>query len=276
MLITEERLFKTKDLFVNGHRIKVAIRPGTKINHDPLLVCNGIGANWEVVMEAFKNINPDIEVISFDMIGTGSSSVPILPYRIKGLAKMTRQILKQLGYRKVNVLGISWGGGLAQQMAYMYPNICSRLILVSTTPGVIMVPGRPSVLLKMLTPMRYWSTSYMKKVAGSIYGGMFRTKPELVKKLTKKLRPNSVWGYLLQLSALSRFTSLRWLGKIQQPTLVMVGDDDPIVPVINSKILASRIPNAKLWILEGGGHLFLLAQQEISHPVIEDFILKTD
>ncbi len=274
MLITEERAVKTKDLFIGNNRIRVAIRPGDKIRHRPLFIFNGLGANWEVVMSAFKHINPAIEVIAFDMIGTGSSSTPILPYSFKGLARMSRKLLTQLDYTEVHVLGISWGGALAQQFACMYPNVCKKLILVATTSGVIMVPAKPSVLLKMLTPLRYWSPMYMKNIAGSIYGGKFRTHKKLAAQLTKKIRPNSLWGYLNQLSAISRFTSLPWLKKIQQPTLVMAGDDDPIVPLVNAKVLAKKIPNATLWVLEGGGHLFLMAQQDKALPAIESFLKK--
>ena len=274
MLITEERTIKTKDLFIGSNRIRMAIRPGNKETHRPLFIFNGLGANWEVVMSVFKHIKPEIEVITFDMVGTGSSSTPILPYSFKGLAQMSQKLLTQLGYKEVHVLGISWGGALAQQFACMYPAICKKLILVATTSGFIMVPAKPSVLLKMLTPLRYWSPRFMKNIAGSIYGGKFRTHKKLATQLIKKIRPNSLWGYLLQLSALSRFTSLPWLKNIQQPTLVMAGDDDPIIPLVNAKVLAKKIPNASLWVLEGGGHLFLMAQQEKAMPAIEAFLEK--
>ena len=272
MLITKERKIKTKDIFLDGHRIRVAIRPGDKNKSVPLFVFNGLGANWEVVLSAFQTLNEDIEIIAFDMLGTGSSSTPVLPYSFRRIARIAHKLLVKLKYDEVHVLGVSWGGGLAQQYARMYPEHCKKLILVATSPGALMVPGRPSVLLKMMTPLRYWSPKYMKAVAGSIYGGKFRNNTELTNKLIRKIRPNSIWGYVLQLSALSRWTSLPWLKKIKQPTLIMAGDDDPIVPFANAKILASKIPNATLKVVEGGGHLFLMAQPERAIPEIENFL----
>ena len=271
MLITEERKITTRDVFIDGHRIKVAIREGNK-NKIPLVLFNGLGANWELVFSAFKSFDADIEIIAFDVPGTGSSSVPILPYSVGSLARTTHKMLINLNYQKVHVLGISWGGGLAQKFACKYPEHCKKLILAATSPGVLMVPANPWTLFKMMTPLRYWSPGYMRRIAGSIYGGEFRTNTELVNKLIKKIKPNSLWGYFLQLSALSRFTSLPWLKKIKQPTLVVAGDDDPIIPLVNAKILVSKIPNATLLVVKGGGHLFLMAQPENVMPKLEKFL----
>lgn len=272
MSITKEKTITTTDLHIEGFRIRVAIRKGDRDKAVPLFLFNGLGANWEIVLSAFQAYDENTEIIAFDIPGTGSSSVPILPYSFQQMSYIAQQILVQSGYKEVHVLGISWGGGLAQQFAYMYPEHCKKLILVATSPGVLMIPGKPTVLLKMLTPLRYWSPKYMMRIAGDIYGGAFRFDKALGKNLTKRIRPNNIWGYFLQMSAISRFTSLPWLKKIQQPTLVMTGDDDPIVPVVNSKILASLIPNATLSVIEGGGHLFLLTQPKLALSKIETFL----
>lgn len=271
MVITSEKKITTRDVFIDGHKIKVAIREGNK-NKVPLVLFNGLGANWEIVLSAFKSFDEDLEIIAFDVPGTGSSSVPVLPYSVGRLARTIHKMLINLKYEKVHVLGISWGGGLAQKFAYKYPEHCVKLILVATSPGILMVPAGPWTLFKMMTPLRYWSPGYMRRIAGSIYGGKYRTNPELVNKLIKKIKPNSIWGYFLQLSALSRFTSLPWLKKIKQLTLVIAGDDDPIIPLANARILVSKIPNATLLVIKGGGHLFLMAQPEKAMPDIESFL----
>lgn len=268
--VIEEKII-TKNVLIEGYRIKVAIRSGNK-DFIPLCIFNGLGANWELVLSTFRELDRDIEIIAFDIPGTGSSSTPILPYSIKKMAHVAQQLLIKLKYKKVNVLGISWGGALAQQFARLYPDNCKKLILVATSPGVIMIPAMPSVFFKMMTPLRFWSTRYMKNIAASIYGGEFRKNKALSAQLTKKMKPNSLWGYLAQLSAISRFTSLFWLKNIQQPVLIMAGDDDPIVPMANAKILASKIPNSTLHIIKEGGHLFLLAQPEKAMPIIGNFL----
>jgi poly(3-hydroxyoctanoate) depolymerase len=67
-----------------------------------------------------------------------------------------------------------------------------------------------------------------------------------------------VRGYFGQLNAISGWTSLPWLRTPRQPTLVLAGDDDPIVPLVNGRTLARRIPQARLHVIHGGGHLFIL------------------
>ena len=95
-----------------------------------------------------------------------------------------------------------------------------------------------------------------------IYGGEARRDPDalLGGSVARFVERPSTWGYLGQLFAIGGWTSLPWLGSLRQPTLVLAGDDDPIVPLVNGRILAWRIPNARLHVVDGGGHLFLLEQ----------------
>jgi pimeloyl-ACP methyl ester carboxylesterase len=95
-----------------------------------------------VLQQFVDALDPAIEVIRFDVPGTGGSPAPLIPYLFSSNARLVTQMLDQLGYSQVDVLGISWGGGLAQQFAYQYPERCRRLILVSTGTGALMVPGR--------------------------------------------------------------------------------------------------------------------------------------
>src|SRR6516164_617188 len=160
-----------------GQRRKVAIRPGNG-TRTPLLLFNGIGANLELLQPLVDALDPAIEVIRFDVPGVGGSPTPPLPLRFPALAWLTGRMLDQLGYTRVDALGVSWGGALAQQFALQYRWRCRRLVLVSTATGAIMVPGKPSVLAKMATPRRYFDPTYMASIAGIIYGGSVR--PEII------------------------------------------------------------------------------------------------
>ena len=88
----------------------------------------------------------------------------------------------------------------------------------------------------------------MGKIAGDIYGGRMRSSPELVQKHMRHVRWSSDYGYYLQLMAGIGWTSLPWLGFLRQPTLVMAGKDDPIVPLANGRIMAKLIPE-RVWRL---------------------------
>src|SRR5215813_1143086 len=216
---------------IEGQALRVGIRRGEKAR-PPLLLFNGIGANVELI-EPFLDALDGREAIVFDMPGVGGSPTPWRPYRPWMLARLSARLLDQLGHEQVDVLGVSWGGALAQQFAFQQAKRCRRLVLAATSPGHLMVPGRISVLLKMATPRRYKDPDYMKRVAGDIYGGALRGSPELVRKHLRHVRWSSDYGYYLQLIAGLGWTSLPWLRLIAQPTLVMAGIDDPIVPVVN-------------------------------------------
>ena len=130
---------KTQDINVAGQRLRVAIRPGNG-TRTPLLLMNGIGVNLEVLQSFVDALDPALEIIRFDAPGTGGSPAPLIPYRFTSLARLVTKMLDQSGYKQVDVLGVSWGGGLAQQFAVQYPRRCRRLILVSTGTGAFMVP----------------------------------------------------------------------------------------------------------------------------------------
>ncbi|GEL19752.1 alpha/beta fold hydrolase [Pseudonocardia asaccharolytica] len=77
---------------------------------------------------------------------------------------------------RVDVLGVSWGGGLAQQFAFQNPRRCRRLVLVATSTGALMIPGRPEALPHLLTPRRHRDPAYARRVAGLIYGGSLSSR----------------------------------------------------------------------------------------------------
>jgi poly(3-hydroxyalkanoate) depolymerase len=254
---------------VGGQTLRVGVRRGDEA-HPPLLIFNGIGANIELVAP-FLDALDGPEAIVFDVPGVGGSPAPTLPYRPSTLARLAARLLDQLGHAQVDVLGVSWGGALAQQFAFQQGERCRRLVLAATSPGHLMVPGKLTVLLKMATPRRYKDPDYMKRIAGDIYGGALRGSPELVRRHLRHVRWSSDYGYYLQLIAGFGWSSLPWLRLLAQPTLVMAGTDDPIVPVANGRILASLIPDARLATIDDG-HLFLVTSAGESAAIIAEFL----
>lgn len=257
-------------LSVDGVRLRVGIQPGQG-GGTPLLLFNGIGANMELALPFFDAMQ-GTELIAFDAPGIGGSSLDLVPRRFSGLARLAARMLDQLGYREVDVAGVSWGGALAQQFARQHPERCPRLVLAATSAGAFMVPGRPGVLMKMATPRRYLSRAYMQEVAGDIYGGEVRAEPQLVAQHAARVKPPSTRGYLYQLLAGMGWTSVHWLHRLSQPTLILAGDDDPIVPLVNARLMAALIPHSRLHIVAGGGHLFLLSRAHELAPTIQGFL----
>jgi len=261
-------------LEVDGLKLRYLLREGTD-GKTPLLLINGIGANLELCIPFIETLH-EKEVIIFDIPGTGGSEDPIKVRRFKGIAKLANTLLDRLGYGQVDVAGVSWGGALAQQFAHQYPKRTRRLILAATTAGMVMVPAKLNVLYNMITPKRYISKTFMRKVAGKIYGGRIRRNPDLVHELSAKIIPPRARGYVYQLLAGLGWTSFHWLHTVEQPTMILAGGDDPLVRPVNAKIMSLLIPNCKLEIIPGGGHLFLLHNAKAVTPMIREFLNKPD
>ncbi len=261
---------ETRTITVKGQRLRVAIRKGDG-TRTPLLLLNGIGVNFEVLQPFVDALDPAIEVIRFDVPGTGGSPAPLVPFRFSALARLVTKMLDKLGYQQVDVLGVSWGGALAQQFAFQYPVRCRRLILVSTGTGALMVPGRPSALAKIATSRRYQDPIYMEQIAGEIYGGKVSTQPELAHEFAQTTHFGSALGYFYQMLGAVGWTSIFWLRKLRQPTLILHGDDDPLVPLVNAKIMHRLIPHSKLYIFHDG-HLGLGTSARELAQVVDQFL----
>jgi poly(3-hydroxyalkanoate) depolymerase len=254
---------------VGRQSLQVATTRGPR-GRPPLLLFNGIGANWQLA-KPFLHALTHTAAIIFDVPGIGGSPPPPLPYRPSTLARLAANLVAQLGHSQVDVAGVSWGGGIAQQFAHQHGDVCRKLVLVATSPGAIMVPGKPSAVLKLATPRRYFDRDYMRSIAAEVYGGAFRHDPDLAAAHVGAMSGMSNLGYLLQLLAMTGWTSLPWLWSLRQPTLVLMGRDDPLVPELNGHILVQLIPNAKLQLIDDG-HMFMVTRPVETARLIETFL----
>ena len=261
----------TETVRVGDQNLRIGRRPGEP-GRPPLLLCNGIGVGLEVLRPFTDALDPAVGIVAFDVPGIGGSPLPRRPYRFPGLARLTADLVRQLGHPRFDVLGISWGGGLAQQIALQNPRRCRRVVLVSTATGALMVPARPRVLMTMASPRRHRDAAHLRAVAGDIYGGRIRSEPHLVDGLVaNRTGPVSRRGYLYQLLGGAGWTSLPLLPMIRQPTLVLAGDDDPIIPLANAHLMTRLLPRARLHVYHDG-HVALLTNAGELAPVVARFL----
>src|SRR6202161_1312946 len=253
-----------------GQRIRVNVHHGTGV---PLVLCNGIGASLEVLDPLVEYLDQfDIGVVRFDVPGTGGSPTSIAPYGFPYLAWVLGRVLSKLGISVVDVLGLSWGGALAQQFAFQNPRRCRRLILVATGTGALMVPAHPRVLAKMATPRRFSDPDYAASIAGELYGGTVRVHGEDVARLfLQQLHAGSKMGYLHQLLAGSVWSSLFALPAVRQQALSVAGTDAPIIPMVTAHIMNALLPHSRLH-QHSGGHIDLVHNAIELVPVIEAFL----
>jgi poly(3-hydroxyalkanoate) depolymerase len=262
---------QVRALTIRGRVLRVSVRGGNP-QSPPLVLCNGIGACLELLQPFVDAVDPQREVVRFDMPGIGGSPDPAMPYHLWTLAPLLSGLLDQLGYRQADVLGISWGGGLAQQFAVRDPARVRRLVLVSTATGALMVPGHPRVLRHMLTPRRHRDPAHAAAIAGEIYGGSMRDGASRASELLRATAgPGPGRGYYYQLLAAAGWTSLPLLPLIRQPTLILAGDDDPLTPLANARIMHRLIPRSELNIYHGG-HLDLVTEPARMAAIVEAFL----
>jgi len=261
---------------VGRELLRVAVRPGLPaangVQRVPLLLINGIGSSFELFTPFVDELDPAVEVIRFDPPGVGGSGPASGPYRFNGLGRLIARMLTELGYDQVDVLGISWGGAVAQHFAAFQRARCRRLVLVATATGSVMVPARPSVLAHMVTPRRHHDRGYMQRIAGDIYGGSARADPAAITAaMHDSNRVGPPRGYLYQLTAGAGWTSLPFLPWLRQPTLIVAGDDDPLIPLVNARLMRLLIPNSQLHVYHGG-HLGLVTEAAELAPVVDRFL----
>jgi poly(3-hydroxyalkanoate) depolymerase len=259
---------RTEIVRVGGATLRVRVRDGGGI---PLVLCNGIGGSLEVLQPLIDHLRPDRPVVRFDVPGTGGSPTPALPYGFPFLAWVLGRALDQLGYSRADVLGFSWGGALAQQFAFQNPRRCRRLVLAATATGAVMVPACPLILIKIASPRRFRDPDYLASIAAEIYGGTVDLGTAAVTALGHHMRPVSWRGYLYQLLAGSVWTSLFALPAIRQPTLLIAGTDDPIIPTANAHLMHALLPHPQLY-LHDGGHIDLITRADTIGPVIDSFL----
>jgi poly(3-hydroxyalkanoate) depolymerase len=253
---------------VGRHRLHVCLRGSGR----PLLVIGGVGANIQMSRPILHALT-GVRTVAFEVPGSGRSSTPLRPRTMAGLASITEGMLDALGLGEVDVMGMSFGGGLAQQLARQAPSRVRRLVLLATSCGLGSIPGPPWAVGALATPLRYYSKSHFEALAPLFMGAKAKDK-ELVRDHARARRhsvPNP-FGYYGQAFAALTWTSLPWLDRLTQPTLVISAKDDRIVPSVNGAILAARIPNARHHVVREGGHLFMLDAPDTVALLVLDFL----
>tara|TARA_B100000678_G_scaffold288878_1_gene298192 strand:- start:327 stop:1241 length:915 start_codon:yes stop_codon:yes gene_type:complete len=258
---------------IDGMELRVARwRLDRPSEYPPLLFFNGIGANIEAVAPLAEALS-ERGFIMFDMPGTGESPDPVLPYNPFTMSWTALSLLERFGLSQVDVMGMSWGGTMAQHFALQHSAQVRRVVLAATSPGMLMVPGDPRMLAQMADPFSAINEMLLREYLTAL-GNADTNK--LARNSIGNISAPSSTGYFYQLMALAGWTSLPALPFMNKPVLVMMGECDPIVPLSNGKLLARAIPDARLEVFEGAGHLFLMTHPEKSLRLLREFLAAGD
>src|SRR5687767_3643875 len=206
-----------------GHRIFVTVTG----QGDPLLLVPGLGNNvgmWVPFMQQF----PNRRIIRLDAPGTGLSSTPLFPISVPELADLLVAVLDDRGVPWADVVGFSYGGAVAQQLAFDHPTRVRRLVLAATNCGIGAFPGWLPAVMSLATPIRYYSPSFFDRTAAATNGGVTARDQAIRERMinARRSHPPAADGYTMQLLGIVGWSSWHFLRGIPHETLVIAGDDD--------------------------------------------------
>ncbi len=245
---------------------------------------NGFGASVEMWGPFWKQLARSYQVVLFDNRGTGRSTVPDAEYSIKMMADDVAGLMDELEYQQAHIFGASMGGMIAQELVLAYPTKVLRLILSMTTfGGPHSVPVAGEVQQKMMTasnPPPTMSTEEAMELWWSIvYSPAFvEAHRDTLMQETQAIKyPTTFTGKWRQAQAVMSWKgTYERLPDIHVPCLIMAGEKDVLFHPENARILAERIPRAKLHVFRDAPHAFTREQEDLVVPMILEFLAGGD
>ncbi|MCK0140060.1 alpha/beta hydrolase [Aliiroseovarius sp. F47248L] len=227
----------------------------------PLLIFNGLGQSLEVLLPLIDELK-DRTIVAFDMPGIGRTPMLEDIATVADYAEFTLRLLDKLKIENVDVLGISWGGAVAQHLARDASSRVGKLVLAITSAGGIgSWWGTPIALSEIMFPMRYISKTYGNFIGPLMYGGEAIFAPDDFREYSKHAIAPSPEGYFTQVRAMCNWTSLPWLRQLPQKALIIAGKYDGLIPITNQILLANMMQNARLEVYPAG-HLLMYTQRK--------------
>jgi pimeloyl-ACP methyl ester carboxylesterase len=246
---------------------------------EPLVLIYGYAGHSGLWFRQIPVLSKKYRVIAFDNTGVGRSDKPDIPYTMAMMAGDVAGLLDIVGIDAVHVFGISLGGMIAQHFALSYPQRVISLILGCTNcGGVHSIQPEPESLAALFDFERFKKMTpeeVTRQAMPFCYSQKFIDEnPDIVdKRIAKQLEyPTPRHGAARQAEAVIDHDTYELLPRIELPTLVIAGDNDRLIPVENSRILASRIPKAELVIIKGAGHEFFIENAEEVNKIVLGFL----
>jgi pimeloyl-ACP methyl ester carboxylesterase len=243
---------------------------------DPLLLIRGLGSTCDGFKAQVEGLSPHFRVISFDNRCVGRTDQPQEPFTIADMADDTAALLDSLGVDSTHVFGVSLGGMVAQELALRHPEKVRRLALACTHAGPRTATRSPAWAVRLFNDSRDMPRAEALKHSAPL---LFASKtiderPGLVEEtlavMANNNQPKS--SYLLQLGAVMQHETADRLKHIAHPTLVLTGTEDTLVDPGNSRVIAARIPGARLIEFEEAGHVFFTEKAaEVNRALIDFF-----
>ena len=246
---------------------------------EPLVLIYGYAGHSGLWFRQIPVLSKKYQVIAFDNRGVGRSDKPDIPYTMAMMAGDISGLLNVIGIDAAHIFGISMGGMIAQRFALDYPRRVISLVLGCTYCGgahsIQPEPESIAALFDFERLKRMTLEEVVRQLIPFLFSRDFIEKnPHIVEeRVAKSLEyPTPMHGVTRQAGAIMGHNTYELLPKIELPTLVIAGDSDRLIPVENSRILASRIPKAELVIIKGAGHEFFIEDAEEANRIVLGFL----
>jgi pimeloyl-ACP methyl ester carboxylesterase len=244
---------------------------------EPLVLIPGFAAGAWTWFRQIEELAEDFRVITFDPRGISRSKTSRETIvSLRKIADDVAALLDELKIERANVLGVSFGGFVAQEFALAYPERLKKLILACTSfGGVNHVAPQWEVLSAFIATDDLNKTERIRKFMIPAFTPEFYAENrEVVEKVCRLREQNFVpeTVYMQQLQAATNFDAENRLKNIKAETLILTGEKDIVVPPQNSKNLAEKIPNASLKIIENGSHMFFIENADEFNNAITNFL----
>ncbi|GAC1580786.1 MAG: 3-oxoadipate enol-lactonase [Candidatus Dormibacteria bacterium] len=242
----------------------------------PLLLFPGLGATRVVFDPLLALLTPTFRVAVYDQRGIGDSQLTPGPYTTEQLGDDAAAVLDGLAIDHAAVMGASFGGLVAQQLAIRHPQRIEALLLAATGPGSAPLASKPDPAAADALLGRGARTpeDAYRLACTVLYSRRFQEEhADFIEKQVRDRarRPVAARAFQAQLAASQGHDVWDALPSIAAPTLVLHGGEDAVMPLANAKLLCDRIPGAVLDVFDGAGHLFFHEQPQRTADAVTAF-----
>lgn len=233
-----------------------------------VVLSNSLGTTQDLWSRQVPELAERFRVLTYDHPGHGASELPEPPWTVEVIADSLLRLLEELGLDRVSVCGVSLGGMVGMALAVEAPERVERLVLACTSA--------------YLGPPQWWEerarvvrAEGMDAIADTVVGRWFTEEltqedPEAVARFRAMLAATPPEGYARCCEAIGAWDARGRISGITAPVLVVAGAEDPATPVEHAELIASRIPGARLHVLERAAHLANVERaEEFTSAVVE-------
>ncbi len=255
-----------------------------------LLLLHGIAGSSDTWVPAMRLLHKDFAVLAPDFLGHGQSAKPLADYSLGNQASAMRDFLRLSGVERATVVGQSFGGGVAMQFAYQFPEFCERLVLVDAGGlgrevnwilRLVALPGAEYAMPVLFPDVaRRWGDAFFRFLAER--GIRTPRAGEMWQAYRSLTQPENRRAFVRTMQAVidpggqsvSAMDRLYLAARI--PTLIVWGDHDKIIPLSHAYIAHEAIPNSRLEVMEGVGHFPQVEEPEQFVRILVDFLRATE